>query len=102
MESHEADLRDEIKDDAEVSRIQDDYRQSNLDNATKKLLDFAVKMTLTPKDMRSADIELLRSSGFADEDILDIAQLAGYFNYTNRVMDSLGILPEPNMRYKPE
>ncbi len=102
MESHEADLRDEIKDDAEVSKIQDDYRQANLDPATKKLLDFSVKMTLTPKDMNSADIELLRASGFADEDILDITQLAGYFNYTNRVMDSLGILPEPTMRYKPE
>ncbi len=102
MESHEADLRDEIKDDAEVSKIQDDYRQANLDSATKKLLDFAVKMTLTPKEMNSADLEVLRANGFADEDILDIAQLAGYFNYSNRVMDSLGILPEPTMRYKPE
>ncbi len=102
MESHEPDLRDEIKDDAEVSKIQDDYQQANLDSATKKMLDFAVKMTLTPKEMNSADLETLRASGFVDEDILDIAQLAGYFNYTNRVMDSLGILPEPTMRYKPE
>ncbi|MFV1959550.1 MAG: peroxidase-related enzyme [Planctomycetota bacterium] len=102
MESHEADLRDEIKDDAEVSRIQDDYREADLEPATKRLLDFAVKMTLTPRAMAQADIETLRASGFADEDILDIAQLAGYFNYTNRVMDSLGILPEPTMRYSPE
>ncbi len=102
MESHEPDLRDEIKDYAEVLKIQDDYRQANLDSATTKMLDFAVKMTLTPKEMNSADLETLRTSGFADEDILDIAQLAGYFNYTNRVMDSLGILPEPTMRYKPE
>ncbi len=102
MESHESDLREEIRDDAEVSRIQDDYRKANLDPATKKLLDFAAKLTLTPKEISRTDIEVLRATGFADEDILDVAQLIGYFNYTNRVMDSLGIDPEPGMRYKPE
>ncbi|VAX30870.1 hypothetical protein MNBD_NITROSPIRAE02-94 [hydrothermal vent metagenome] len=102
MESHESDLREEIRDDAEVSRIQDDYRQANLDPATKKLLDFAAKLTLTPKEISRTDVEVLRATGFADEDILDAVQLIGYFNYTNRVMDSLGIDPEPGMRYKPE
>ncbi|NOZ25912.1 MAG: peroxidase [Nitrospirae bacterium] len=100
MESHEPDLREEIKDDDEVRRIQDDYRNSSLDPATKKLLDFASKLTLTPKEISRTDVEVLRASGFADEDILDAAQLIGYFNYTNRVMDSLGIEPEPGMRYK--
>ncbi|GBE36870.1 hypothetical protein BMS3Bbin07_01022 [bacterium BMS3Bbin07] len=102
MESHESDLREEIRDDAEVSRIQDDYRKANLDPATKKLLDFAAKLTLTPKEISRTDVEVLRATGFADEDILDAAQLIAYFNYTNRVMDSLGIDPEPGMRYKPE
>ena len=102
MESHEPDLRAEIKDDAEVLKIQEDYQQAKLEPATRKMLDFAVKMTLTPKEMNSADLEVLRANGFADEDIMDIAQLTGYFNYTNRVMDSLGIFPEPTMRFKPK
>ncbi len=102
MESHEPDLREEIKDDAEVKRIQEDYRQADLDPATKKLLDFAAKVTLNPRELSKADVEALRASGFTDEDILDAAQLIAYFNYSNRLMDSLGIEPEPDMRYKPK
>jgi len=102
MESHESDLREEIRDDAEVLKIQEDYRRANLDPATQKLLDFAAKLTLTPKEISRTDVEVLRATGFSDEDIIDAAQLIGYFNYTNRVMDSLGIDPEPGMRYKPE
>ncbi len=102
MESHESDLREEIRDDAEVLKIQEDYRRANLDPATQKLLDFAAKLTLTPKEISRTDVEVLRATGFSDEDIIDAVQLIGYFNYTNRVMDSLGIDPEPGMRYKPE
>ncbi len=100
MESHEADLRAEIQDDAQVLAIQEDYRQVEFDPATKGLLDFAVKLTLSPKQMRAVDVEALREVGFADEDILDAVQLVGYFNYINRVLDGLGTEPEPNMRYR--
>lgn len=51
--------------------------------------------------MRRADAERLRAAGFADEDIVDAAHLIGYFNYSNRVMDCLGIQPEPGMRHSP-
>jgi uncharacterized peroxidase-related enzyme len=100
MESHEADLRAEIQDDAKVLAIQEDYRQVEFDPPTKGLLDFAVKLTLNPKQMRAADIEALREFGFADEAILDAVQLVGYFNYINRVLDGLGAEPEPNMRFR--
>jgi len=52
--------------------------------------------------MMKADIDRLRENGFDDRDILDAAQLIGYFNYSNRVMDSLGIDPDPNTRFKKE
>ena len=52
--------------------------------------------------MMKADIDRLRENGFDDRDILDAAQLIGYFNYSNRVMDSLGVDPEPDMRFKKE
>ncbi len=100
MESHEPDLRAEIQDDAKVLAIQEDYRQVDFDRPTKELLDFAVKLTLSPKQMRAVDIEALREGGFADQDILEAVQLIGYFNYINRVLDALGAEPEPNMRYR--
>lgn len=101
MESHEGDLRSEIEDDAKVQAIQADYRQVDLGPATRALLDFAVKMTAKPREMQRSDVAALRQAGFSDEDILDAAQTVGYFNYINRVMDALGIAPEPDMRYTP-
>jgi len=100
MESHEPDLRSEIKDEDTVRAIQQDYRQVDLGMATRALLDFSVKMTQTPQQMTEPDVTHLRAAGFSDEDILDTAQLVGYFNYSNRVMDSLGIEPEHEMRFR--
>lgn len=102
MESHEQDLREEIKDEEKVLKIQKDYTQVELDSPTRALLDFAKKVTLTPKQMSRSDIDKLRENGFNDIEILDAAQLIGYFNYSNRVMDCLGVNPEPEMRHKKE
>lgn len=55
------------------------------------MLDFAVKLTLTPGDMNAADTDQLRSAGFSDRDILDIVEVTAYYAYANRVADALGI-----------
>ena len=79
--------------------LQEDYTQVDLEPATRALLDFAVKLTREPTRMGKEDIVTLRENVFEDRDVLDAVQLIGFFNYTNRVMDSLGIRPEPDMRY---
>lgn len=101
MESHEADLRSEINDDRVARNFPDDYRGAGLDSATVELLDFAAKVTKTPSLVRRDDVERLRRCGFADEAILEGAQIVSYFNYSNRLMDCLGITPDPGMRYEP-
>lgn len=100
MECHEPDLRAEIHDDEQIQRIQDDYRTAALDPPTSQLLDYAVKLTLRPKEMEEHDIAALRSAGFDDPAILDAVQTISYFNYANRVMDALGIEPEAEMRHR--
>lgn len=100
MESHEGDLRAEVHDEQLVNRIESDYRTAPLDAPTMQLLDFAAKLTLEPKNMRETDIAALRQSGFSDGSILEAVQIIAYFNYANRVMDSLGIEPEPDMRHR--
>jgi hypothetical protein len=42
-----------------------------------------IHITLTPKKMSKSDIEKLQKNGFTDKNILDAAQLIGYFNYSN-------------------
>jgi len=40
-----------------------------------------------------ADIERLRRVGFADADIWDIAEVAAMFNFTNRIANATGMMP---------
>lgn len=62
------------------------------------MLAFAEKLTQTPAQMSQNDIRGLRQSGFSDEDIHDIVQIAAYFNYINRIADGLGLPPEDFMQ----
>jgi alkylhydroperoxidase family enzyme len=55
------------------------------------MLEFAEKMTLTPDACSEQDIEHLRETGFADEDIYDIVMLAAYRSFITRVADALGV-----------
>lgn len=58
------------------------------------MLDFAIKLTVTPGEMSAADTDDLRSAGFSDRDILDIVEVTAYYAYANRVADGLGISVE--------
>lgn len=48
--------------------------------------------------MSEQDVERLRENGFDDAAIHDATQIISYFNYINRVADSLGIEPEDFIR----
>ena len=58
------------------------------------MLTYAVKLTRTPGDMVEADVVALRDAGFSDRDVLDIAEVTGYYAYANRIADGLGIAIE--------
>lgn len=55
------------------------------------MLDYAAKLTLTPATITEQDITALRSTGFDDRAILDIAQITAYYAYVNRIADGLGV-----------
>ncbi len=59
------------------------------------MLDYAVKLTLTPGDCDAGDIDGLRAVGMSDRDILDLVEVVAYFAYANRIADGLGIDLEP-------
>jgi uncharacterized peroxidase-related enzyme len=58
------------------------------------MLDYAVKLTRTPGEMREGDLDALRSCGLSDRDILDVNQVTAYFAYVNRVADGLGVVTD--------
>jgi len=62
-----------------------------LSEAEYAMLEFAEELTLTPSNMREADVQKLRVAGWTDRDILDIVHVCAYFNFRVRVVDGLGL-----------
>lgn len=99
MESHEKDLRSVVESDEQRQAVQENYRSANLTAREVGLLDFAVKLTKAPSGVRQDDLDALRRHGFTDEQLVDAVHCISYFNFINRVLDGLGVDPEPAMRY---
>jgi uncharacterized peroxidase-related enzyme len=55
------------------------------------LLRYVRKLTLTPQAMEEADIAALREAGATDADIFEANQVCAYFNYSNRLLNGLGV-----------
>src|SRR5437773_2149473 len=99
MESHEKDLRSAVPSEEQARAVQEDYCSAGLPPRETALLDFAVKLTRSPWVMSRDDLDALRRHGFSDEQLVDAVHCIGYFNFINRVLDGLGVEPEPSMRY---
>ncbi|MBI5303418.1 MAG: peroxidase-related enzyme [Chloroflexi bacterium] len=78
-----------------VAQLKDDYRTAPLSPRDRAMLDYSTKLTREPWAMVENDVQALRDVGFTDTDILDIAQIVGYFAYVNRIADGLGVRVEP-------
>ncbi len=72
------------------------YRVADLSPRQRAMLDFTWTLTLAPQDIAEADRAGLREAGFSDEDIFDICDVAGFFNYTNRVAHGTDMMPNPD------
>ncbi len=55
------------------------------------MLGYVAKLTHEPWEMTEEDVEILRAHDLDDRAIHDIAQVAAYFNYVNRIADGLGV-----------
>lgn len=73
------------------------YKVADLDERQRAMLDFAALMTERSRDIGESDRQALRDVGFSDRDIWDIANVAGFFNMTNRVASATDM--RPNSEY---
>ncbi|MBF0277308.1 MAG: peroxidase-related enzyme [SAR324 cluster bacterium] len=55
------------------------------------LLRYAEKLTTDVSCIVESDIDLLRSAGCEDGEILEVNQVCAYFNYSNRLLNGLGV-----------
>jgi uncharacterized peroxidase-related enzyme len=93
MVSHSAALRKLTGDPILVEQLRTNYKYAELEPRERAMLDFAVKLTEQSSSCSEGDIEALREADWSDEDIMDIAQVAAMFNFTNRLASGLGWVP---------
>ncbi len=74
-----------------VEALEKDYKTAPISTQDRIMLDYVVKLTKDATKCWKDDIEGLRKAGFDDRGILQITLIASWFNYINRVADSLGV-----------
>jgi uncharacterized peroxidase-related enzyme len=57
-------------------------------------LNYARKLTAHVGDMNKSDWDALRAAGCEDAEILEVNQVCAYFNYSNRLLNGLGVTTE--------
>jgi len=68
-----------------------DYTTAPITEQERAMLDYVVKLTKDATKVWKDDHDRLRGAGFDDKAILQITLIASWFNYINRVADSLGV-----------
>ncbi len=71
------------------------YRVAPVTEKQRAMLDFAANMTTQSAAIEEADRQVLRDHGFSDRDIWDIANVAGFYNMSNRVASATAMQPNP-------
>ena len=72
------------------------WRVADLGDRQVAMLGFAEKLTRASSEVTEADRAGLRTHGFSDRDIWDIASVTGFFNMTNRVASATAMQPNPD------
>jgi uncharacterized peroxidase-related enzyme len=73
------------------------HRVAGLDAKETAMLEFTHNLTATPEKIVETDRQGLRDAGWSDRDIWDIANVAGFYNMTNRVAAATDM--RPNAEY---
>ncbi|MEP3331173.1 peroxidase-related enzyme [Sedimentitalea sp.] len=91
--SHGAILRIRAKDPLIADQVAVNYRKADITSRQRAMLDFAVKVSANAQEIGEADLNTLRTHGFDDEDIWDIAAIAAFFALSNRMANVTNMRP---------
>ncbi len=95
FDHHYAGFKKLYNNDAESEKFKQAVINDNLEGIFKNNylagFQYAKELTLNHNDIKNENIDLLRKKGFTDGEILEINQVASYFNYVNRTVVGLGV-----------
>jgi alkylhydroperoxidase family enzyme len=78
-------------DEAFVEALKADYRTAPISDQDRVMLEYVEQITRDATRISPQFHDRLRAVGFDDKGILQITLIASWFNYINRVADTLGV-----------
>jgi len=78
----------------EGDQIALDYREANLPESERAMLDFSLRITQRPREIHRDDVDRLRTFGFSEVQILECVVTTALNNFANTVQMGLGIEPD--------
>ncbi len=87
-------IRDKTRSDAIRAALDAHAPEQAFSGKEAALLVYAGKLTTSVARMERTDIEALHTAGCNDGEILEVNQVCAYFNYSNRLLNGLGVTTE--------
>lgn len=91
--AHGAILRIRAKDPLIADQVAVNYRKADITDRQKAMLDFAVRVSTEAQKVSESDFVTLKSHGFTEEDMWDIAAISAFFGLSNRLANVTSMRP---------
>jgi uncharacterized peroxidase-related enzyme len=93
--AHGSVLVDKVFDAATVTGLMQDARSAPIEPGERAMMAFVEKLVLNADRISAADIETLRSHGYDDTMIFDVAAAAAARCFFSKLLDALGVQADP-------
>ncbi|MEK0427765.1 MAG: hypothetical protein RL001_292, partial [Pseudomonadota bacterium] len=93
--AHGALLRIYAKNPLVADQVAVNHLKADITPRQQAMLDFAIKVCLDSASVTEEDYVQLRTHGFDDEDIWDIAGITAFFGLSNRMANVISMRPNP-------
>jgi 4-carboxymuconolactone decarboxylase len=91
--AHGAILRIRAKDPLIADQVAVNYRKADITDRQKAMIDFAVRVSTEAYKVTDNDFANLKSRGFTEEDIWDMAAISAFFGLSNRLANVTSMRP---------
>ncbi len=91
--AHGAILRIYAKNPQIADQVAINHLKADITPRQTAMLDFAIKVCLDSQSVTDADYALLRTHGFDEDDIWDIAAITAFFGMSNRMANTISMRP---------
>jgi alkylhydroperoxidase family enzyme len=84
-----------------IAAVLEDWKTAPINEKLKATLGFLEKLTLSPEEVKKADVDALRSLGISDKAIEDAIYVCFLFNIIDRIADAFNfpLTPQKDLKW---